>query len=79
MFRTAAFVRFAIDAARWPRSAAFVERVLALEPFRKLGALEDAMLRQPLGEQRAALVAAGAPLTVDTLGTSAPRRGLPRL
>jgi len=79
MFRTAAFVRFAIDAMRWPRSAAFVERVLALEPFRKLAELEDAMLRQPLGEQRAALAAAGAPLTSDTFGTSAPRHGLPRM
>ncbi|MEI7036829.1 glutathione S-transferase family protein [Fulvimonas yonginensis] len=78
MFRTAAFARFAIDAGRWPRSAAFVERVLALEPFRKLAVLEDAVLRQPLAEQRAALAAAGAPLTADTFGTSAPRHGLPR-
>lgn len=79
MFRTAAFVRFAIDPARWPRSAAFVERVLALEPFVTLARLEDAMLRQPLAEQRAALAAAGAPLTADSFGTSRPRHGLPRL
>ncbi|NUR21766.1 glutathione S-transferase family protein [Frateuria sp.] len=79
MFRTAAFVRFSIDATRWPRSAAFVERVLALEPFRKLAQLEDATLRQPLAEQRAALAAIGAPLTADTFGTSAPRHGLPRM
>lgn len=79
MFRTAAFVRFAIDAGRWPRSAAFVPRVLALEPFRRLAALEDAMLRLPLAGQRAALAAAGAPLTADTLGTATPRHGLPRL
>jgi glutathione S-transferase len=78
MFRTAAFVRFAIDPTRWPRSAAFVERVLALEPFRKLAVLEDAMLRQPLAGQRAALAAAGAPLTAATLGTSVPRHGLAR-
>ena len=79
MFRTAQFVRFTIDAARWPRSAAFVERVLELEPFRRLAALEDAMLRHPLAEQRAALAAAGAPLTEQTLGTSRPRHGLPRM
>lgn len=79
MFRTAAFVRYAIDATRWPRSAAFVQRVLALEPFRKLAQLEDAMLRQPLAQQRAVLAAAGAPLTADTFGTSAPRHGLPRM
>lgn len=79
MFRTAAFVHFAIDAAHWPRSAAFVARVLALEPFCKLARLEDAMLRQPLSEQRAALAAAGAPLTTHTFGTAMPRHGLPRM
>ena len=79
MFRTAAFVRFAIDAMRWPRTAAFVERVLALEPLCKLAQLEEAMLRQPLAGQRSALAAAGAPLTADTFGTSVPRHGLPRM
>jgi glutathione S-transferase len=79
MFRTAAFVRFAIDAARWPRSAAFVERVLAHEVFGKLAVLEDAMLRLPIAEQRAALATAGAPLTAETFGTVAPRHGLPRM
>lgn len=78
IFRTAAFVRFAIDAARWPRSAAFVERVLAHETFRKLATLEDAMMRLPPAEQRAALAAAGAPLTPETFGTSKPRHGFPR-
>jgi glutathione S-transferase len=79
MFRTAAFVRFAIDAARWPRSAAFVERVLAHEVFGRLARLEDVMLRLPIAEQRGALAAAGAPLTAGTFGTAVPRRGLPRM
>jgi glutathione S-transferase len=79
MFRTAAFVRFAVDATRWPRSAAFVERVLAHEVFRKLARLEDVMLRLPVAEQRGALAAAGAPLTAETFGTSTPRHGLPRM
>jgi len=78
MFRTAGFVRFAIDAARWPRSAAFVQRVLAHEVFGRLAAWEDVMLRLPVSEQRAALAAAGAPLTAETFGTAAPRHGLPR-
>lgn len=77
-FRTASFVRFAIDAERWPRLAALVARVQALEPFQKLARLEDAMLRQPLPEQRAALTAAGAPLTASTVGTHAPRKGVSR-
>jgi glutathione S-transferase len=77
-FRTASFVRYAIDAARWPRSAALVAQVQALPVFQKLARFEDCMLRLPLAEQRGALIGAGAPLTSDTLGTSAPRHFIPR-
>lgn len=75
-FRTAAFVRYAIDPRRWPRANAFVERLLALPVFQKLARFEDAMLRLPLAEQRDALIAVGAPLTEQTLGTADPRRGV---
>ncbi|KRF02096.1 glutathione S-transferase [Frateuria sp. Soil773] len=77
-FRTASFVRYAVDAARWPRLAAFVAQVQALPVFQKLARYEDCMLRLPLAEQRGALLAAGAPLTSETLGTDTPRHGLPR-
>lgn len=77
-FRTASFVRYTIDAGRWPLTAALVAQAQALPAFRKLARLEEAVLRLPLTEQRAALLGAGAPLTSDTLGTSAPRRGRPR-
>ncbi|HEY8585544.1 MAG TPA: glutathione S-transferase family protein [Rhodanobacter sp.] len=77
-FRTASFVRYAIDAARWPRTAALVAQVQALPVFQKLAHLEDCMLRLPLAEQRGALITAGAPLTSDTLGTSKPRPITPR-
>jgi glutathione S-transferase len=77
-FRTASFVRYAIDAERWPLMAALVAQVQALPVFQKLAAFEDCMLRLPLAEQRAALITAGAPLTSDTLGTNAPRPGPPR-
>jgi glutathione S-transferase len=77
-FRTASFVRYTIDAARWPRSAALVDLVQAQPVFQKLARFEDCMLLLPLAEQRGALLAAGAPLTSDTLGTSAPRRGASR-
>jgi glutathione S-transferase len=77
-FRTAAFVRYTIDAARWPAAAALVAQVQALPVFQKLAGFEDCMLRLPLAEQRGALLSAGAPLTSDTLGTSAPRPGPPR-
>lgn len=77
-FRTASFVRYAIDAERWPLMAALVTQVQALPAFQKLARFEDCMLRLPLAEQRGALITAGAPLTSDTLGTSAPRPGPPR-
>ncbi|GAB2563413.1 glutathione S-transferase family protein [Dyella jejuensis] len=77
-FRTAAFVRYAVDAERWPRTAAFVQRVQALPVFRKLAQLEDCTLRIPLAQQRDALAAAGAPLTRETMATARPRHGLPR-
>ena len=77
-FRTAAFVRYEIDAERWPLMAALVAQVQALPPFRKLARYEDCMLRLPVAEQRGALLSAGAPLTSDTLGTDAPRPGPPR-
>lgn len=68
-FRTAAFVGYAIDAARWPRTAALLERAWALPAFRRLARFEDCTLRVPLAEQREVLRAEGAPLTRDTLGT----------
>ena len=77
-FRTASFVRYAIDTERWPLTAALVAQVQALPAFQKLAGFEDCMLRLPLADQRGALITAGAPLTSDTLGTSAPRPGPPR-
>jgi glutathione S-transferase len=77
-FRTASFVRYRIDPARWPATAAFVAHVLAEPALARLAHYEDAMLRQPPAEQRAALIAAGATLSSDTLGTAPPRHGLPR-
>ena len=67
-FRTAAFVDYAIDAARWPRSAALVARTLALPALQKLARYEACQLGVRAAEQRAALQAAGATLTPTTLG-----------
>lgn len=77
-FRTASFVRYAIDPSRWPRMAALVARVQALPAFQKLARFEEAILRLPLAEQRDALAGAGAPLTPSTMDTPTPRKGLPR-
>jgi glutathione S-transferase len=75
-FRNAGWVRFQIDAARWPRAAAWMGRTLATPAFRKLAAIEDAILRTPIQEQRAALKALGAPVSAETYASSTPRRGI---
>lgn len=75
-FRNAAFARYSIDAGRWPRTAAFVGRTLALPAFGKLGRYEEVMLGTPLAERRARLLAVGAPLAETSLGTDTPRRGI---
>lgn len=77
-FRNAVFVRYQVDAARWPRVATLLERAWALPAFQALARYEDGTLRTPLPEQRAALVAMGAPVTGTTYGTAAPRYGVRR-
>jgi len=75
-FRNAAFAGFQVDAARWPKTAAFIDRILKLDSFQKLRPIEDRLRRTPIMQQRAALIAMGMPVTTETYGTSVPRRGL---
>jgi glutathione S-transferase len=75
-FRTAGFVRFQIDVARWPRTAGWIGRTLASPAFAKLAKLEDAILRTPIGQQRDALKALGAPISAESYGSPVPRRGI---
>jgi glutathione S-transferase len=77
-FRTASFVRYAVDAQKWPRVASFIQRMQGLPSFQKLAKLEDSMLRIPLAQQRDVLLAAGAPLTKETMATDVARHGVPR-
>jgi glutathione S-transferase len=77
--RNAAFARYRVDATRWPRTAGFVDRVLAQECLAKLQSFEAVMLRTPIPEHRAALAAAGAPVSAETVGGAVPRRGVMRL
>ncbi len=76
--RNAAFARYAVDPQRWPRTAGFVDRVLAQECLAKLQPYEALMLRTPIPEQRAALAKSGAPVCAETVGGGAPRRGVLR-
>jgi glutathione S-transferase len=75
-FRNAAYAGFEPDAGRWPRTAAYVARALAHPVFERLLAFEQAQIRSHPAGRRAALEAAGAPLTPETLGTPDPRPGV---
>jgi glutathione S-transferase len=75
-FRNASFARFSIDATRWPRARAFVERVLGLEAFARLKPFEERLIRTPVASHRSALAEMGAPLTSETYATATPRRGV---
>ena len=47
-FRNAGVARFEIDGTRWPRTAAWIGRMLATPPFARLAAREDAIVRTRL-------------------------------
>jgi glutathione S-transferase len=78
-FRNGFLVDFAIDAARWPRTAGFVARALAHPALARLVPFEQVQVGASPAGRRQALLAAGAPLTAETLGTREPRRGIMRL
>jgi glutathione S-transferase len=78
-FRNAAFARFTVDAARWPRTAAFVGRVLGLKCFTHVQPFEELLMRTPIPRHREALAEKGAPVTRDTYGVKEPRRGVMRI
>lgn len=78
-WRNAGFVRYSPDAARWPRTAAWLERMFAQPCLAVLKPYEDAQRRAPLTQQREALAAAGAPLTEHTYGTPQARPGIMRI
>ena len=74
--RTAAFVRFQVDAARWPRTAGWMGRTLATPAFKKLAVIEDGVLRTPIPQQRDKLREMGAPISAESYASAAPRRGI---
>jgi glutathione S-transferase len=78
VFRNAAFARFRPDAARWPRTAAFLGRTQALAPFAQLAPFEERCLRTPIAQHRAVLAEMGAPLCAESWAAAAPQRGVMR-
>jgi glutathione S-transferase len=75
-FRNAAFSRYSVDAARWPKFAALLARILATEGFTGLMPFEALCMKTPIAAQREALAAIGAPITSDTWGGDTPQAGV---
>jgi glutathione S-transferase len=75
-FRNAAFARFTIDMARWPKTAAYIARVLDHPCLAGLRPFEEACMSVPVAQQREALRAAGARVAVETTMGAAPKRGV---
>ncbi|HWJ07444.1 MAG TPA: glutathione S-transferase family protein [Steroidobacteraceae bacterium] len=75
-FRNFGFARQRIYAERWPRTAAYVDRVLAQPAFTALQRFEEIQVRTPIAQQREVLAGLGAPLTSHSYAAAAPRRGV---
>jgi glutathione S-transferase len=78
-FRNGAYAGYSVDAGRWPRTAAFVQRTLAHPCIAALLPLEDVQRNADIKGRRQALIDAGAMLTTNTMGVREPRRGMMRL
>jgi glutathione S-transferase len=78
-FRNGAHIGVEPDPARWPRVAGFARRALAHPCFAALLPFEQVQLGTTPAGRRKALLAAGAPLTGETMATREPRRGVMRL
>jgi glutathione S-transferase len=78
-FRNGAHIGVEPDPARWPILASFVQRALAHPCFAALLPFEQVQLGTTPAGRRQALLAAGAPLTAETMATREPRRGVMRL
>lgn len=78
-FRNGAHIGVGPDPDRWPRVAGFVGRALAHDCFASLLPFEQVQLGASPAGRRQALLAAGAPLTAETMATRAPRKGVMKL
>ena len=78
-FQNGFYAGFSIDAGRWPRAAAFVERTLADPCVAPLLEYEAIQRNADIKGRRQALLDAGVRLTETTMGVREPRKGMMRL
>ena len=78
-FQNGFYAAFTVDADRWPRTAAFVERTLADPCIAPLLRYEEIQRNADIKGRRQALLDAGVRLTETTMGLREPRRGMMRL
>ena len=78
-FQNGFYAGFAVDAERWPRTAAFVERTLAHPCIAPLLEYEAIQRNADIKGRRQALLDAGVRLTETTVGLREPRKGMMRL
>ncbi len=75
-FRNALLAGFAIDAARWPRTAAWIARVEAIPEFAASIAIEQALVSVPGPEWRAALARLGMKVSAVSHGDRVPQASI---
>jgi glutathione S-transferase len=69
------WARQTVDAERWPRTAAWIERVEQQQPMRQLNAIGDKILRAPPDGHRPVLESFGVAVAAETVSGSTPKRG----
>ena len=75
-FQNGFYAAFTVDADRWPRTAAFVERTLADPCIAPLLKYEEIQRNADIKGRRQALLDAGVRLTETTMGLREPRKGM---
>jgi len=75
-FRNALLAGWEIDPRRWPRTAAWTQRVWDVPAFAATIVYETAIMTTPHAERRAALAAAGARLSETSYADEAPRESI---
>lgn len=73
-FRNAAFLGIRVDSQKWPRTAAFVDRVLAHPSVAGLHKFEVLQFEASSGSRRQAMLDAGAPLSKESFFAARPPR-----